>query len=89
MIERLAGMREGMSGTDQFVLVVVTLSTIAWAPVFLFHSAPRVALALALLPLGALSLVRQAGERDAASIVALVLSGTAVVSSFLSPAPLN
>ncbi len=89
MIEKLAASRAGLTGTDQFVLVVAALSPVAWVPVFLFNSAPRVALALALLPLGMLSLVRQARERDAASIVALVLLVTAFVSSCISPAPLN
>ena len=89
VIERLAATRDDLTGTEQFVLVVVGLSPIAWAPIFLFHAAPRVALALALLPLGLLCLVRRARERDAASIVAFVLIGTALVSSCLSPAPLN
>ena len=89
MIERLVAIRDDLTVTDQFVLVVAALSPIAWAPVFLFHSAPRVALALTLLPIGMLCLVRQARERDAASIVALALVGTAFVSSCLSPAPLN
>ncbi len=89
MIDKVDAARAEVTGTDQFVLVVAALSPIAWAPIFLFASAPRVALALALLPLGMLSLVRQARGRDAASIVALVFSVAAVVSSLLSPAPLN
>jgi O-antigen ligase len=89
VIEGLAATRDELTATDQFVLVVAALSPIAWAPVFLFHSAPRVALALALLPIGMLSLIRLARRRDAASIAALALSGAALVSSFLSPAPLN
>jgi len=89
MIERVEATRREIPVADQVVLVLVALFPIAWAPVFWQASTPRVAIVLALLPLGCVKLVRAALRGDAASRAALAFILAAAVSSSLSPAPLH
>lgn len=85
----LVEFRSELTVVEQFVLAAVALMPFAWLPVFVQHSVPRVAVAVALLPLGLVVLIRSSLGRDRASQVAVMIGVVAVVSSLASPAPFH
>ena len=87
MITKIRAVRADLTAQDQAVLAGVAFLPVAALPVFLFGSAPRVAVVLALAPLGLLHLVVAARRHDRTSQVALAFLAVALLSALLSPAP--